>query len=369
MTIRCAFPISLGRIMSVLILLHSLNTAVWAATALSSGVKASFSLPAVTDPTLFAADFGYTMFVPVGATRLKIDMESQGPANVDLVAKFGSDVAFVNGAVVGDFVSQELAGPESIVINQPQPGTYFIGLALLTANVQVSGSLTATVTLQSNEMIVPQFVNGGGWTTSLFLSNVSAFPEDYTIRFFDNAGAPRQVPLVGLGSRDSINGSLNPGQVAIFEASDTGALVAGWADIKPATSTSNRLNGFTVFRYRAAGTSDSEAIVTPGTVNDRSFVVVFDNVNGFSTGVALVNPNSTSTSIAIFVRDQNGGNVTSETLTLGANSQISFFTKDHYPSIADKKGSLLISAAAGFSAVGLRFSPGFTSFTSFPPLK
>ena len=74
MTIRCAFPISLGRIMSVLILLHSLNTAVWAATALSSGVKASFSLPAVTDPTLFAADFGYTMFVPVGATRLKIDM-------------------------------------------------------------------------------------------------------------------------------------------------------------------------------------------------------------------------------------------------------------------------------------------------------
>jgi hypothetical protein len=96
---------------------------------------------------------------------------------------------------------------------------------------------------------------------------------------------------------------------------------------------------------------------------------LYDNANQFSSGVALVNPNSVGLSVAVTLRSQNGSTIGSDTITLAANSQISFFTADRFPATANNKGSLILSSNAGFAAVGLRFSPGFASYTSFPPLK
>jgi hypothetical protein len=218
-------------------------------------------------------------------------------------------------------------------------------------------------------MIVPQFINGGGWATTLFLTNVSSSSENYVIRFLNNSGASRQVSIQGRGTADTLSGTLAAGEVAVFETSDAGVLELGWAAVTPGTTTATRLNAFTVFRYHAAGAPDSEAIVTPGNLSDRSLVILYDNVNGFASGVALVNPNSTSLSLGVTIRRQDGGTIGSDTITLGPSGQTSFFTTDRYAATANSKGSLVISGNAGFAVVGLRFSPGFATFTSFPPLK
>src|SRR5207244_5679240 len=157
------------------------------------------------------------------------------------------------GMVVADYRSEGDTANESISVNSPAAGTYYIGFLLWTTNTAVTSTVTATITtgstsnLAGNTLVVPQFINGGGWTTVLFLTNTSSSSENYTIRFFDNTGAPRQVAIQGSGTINTLTGSVSPGQIAVFQTSDAGTLALGWAAVIPGTANATRLNMFTVF--------------------------------------------------------------------------------------------------------------------------
>ncbi|MEK7408077.1 MAG: PPC domain-containing protein [Acidobacteriota bacterium] len=122
------------------------------AKALASGVPQSFSLDAVSSPTLFTGSLAYQIAVPQGATRLEIRLAtSTANVNADLYARFGSEPAVASGRVVADHSATESGGSETLVVTATsspalRQGTYYISVAVLTPNVAASGTITATVT-------------------------------------------------------------------------------------------------------------------------------------------------------------------------------------------------------------------------------
>jgi hypothetical protein len=120
-------------------------------TLLRSGVPASFTLPAVDNPTLYIGDYGFRITVPEGATSLNVRLNTTTPnADLDLYVRADADVDLADGEVLADFYSESDSGNESITITrtsspQLKPGTYFVGLGVFAQGVVTSGTVTATI--------------------------------------------------------------------------------------------------------------------------------------------------------------------------------------------------------------------------------
>ena len=120
---------------------------------LTSGVASSFLLGPVSTGTLIAGNRGYRIQVPQGATRLEIRLSgttATGPADLDLYARFGSDVTISDGRAVADHIVEAPSGAASLIIQpnstpQLRAGTYFIAIGLFTKDAEVTGTITATV--------------------------------------------------------------------------------------------------------------------------------------------------------------------------------------------------------------------------------
>lgn len=149
---------------------------------LVSGRAANFRLTPVDSPTLFSGDFGFRLTVPEGATRVDFILRTTTPnADVDLYIRRGADVDVADGRVVADYLSEGDTGAETITItpnsNPPlQPGTYFVAFGLFARNVEVSGTITANVTVGTG---------GGGPRPSGAPTLVSGVPLKYELPAVD----------------------------------------------------------------------------------------------------------------------------------------------------------------------------------------
>lgn len=121
-----------------------------AANALRSGVPADFSFAPVERPALEHGQNGFYIDVAEGATRLDVRLNTAtAGADLDLYVRRGQDVIVVNGGVVADFRSEGPAGSEAVTVTSAttpplQPGRYYVGIAIYTTGVPVSGTVTAT---------------------------------------------------------------------------------------------------------------------------------------------------------------------------------------------------------------------------------
>ena len=350
--------------------LHVGSDYAYGQTALTSAVPYAVTLnPQPTVPILLTGCC--YIDVPAGTATLTIQMITTG-GDLDLYVRFGQDVALGGatiGSIVADYGSQGPTGSETIRINSPQAGRWYIASVVWTANVEITRTITATssAAISANTLVIPQFVNGGGWSTAVFLTNVSSVSENLTVSFFGDSGNPRQVQLAGSGTVSSQTATLGPGQTVVYETTSTGVLDVGWASVTIGT-TNNRITGFAIFRYRAAGAPDAEAIVNFGNTSDQSLVMLYDQLSGFTTGLALVNPGAATVTLSVTIRDVSGATIGNGTITLPPFSHQASFISERYPITANKRGSLLINGTAGFSILGLRFNSSGT-FTSFAPLK
>ena len=353
-----------------LAVLHVGSDYAYAQTSLTSAVPHTVTVNPQSSVPVLLTGCCY-MDVPAGTAILTIQMTATA-GDLDLYVRFGQDVALGGatiGSIVADYSSQGPTGSETIRINLPQAGRWYIATVVWTANVEITRTITATssAAITANTLVIPQFVNGGGWSTTLFLTNVSSVSESLTVSFFGESGSARQVPLLGSGTVSSQATTLVPGQTVIYETTGTGVLDVGWASVTLGT-TNNRITGFAIFRYRTAGAPDSEAIVNFGNTSDQSLVMLYDQLSGSTTGLALVNPGAATVTLSVTIRDVFGATIGTGTITLPPFSHQASFISERYPITANKRGSVLIVGTAGFSILGLRFNPSGT-FTSFPPLK
>jgi hypothetical protein len=117
----------------------------------SPALHTTFSLPAVSESTLFAGDYGFQVVVPPGASQLTVQIATETPnAEVQLYLRFGQDIALNSGHVVADFYSNSSGGNHTITVapsSSPKlrAGTYYIGFGVFTTGVPITGTVTAYI--------------------------------------------------------------------------------------------------------------------------------------------------------------------------------------------------------------------------------
>ena len=305
----------------------------------------------------------------------------QSPSQTLLVSTNDAPVSLSNSAADAAWLSVRVVdqwagaidGATQMVL--PQPGRLIIsadptGLAPGTYSGQVTiddspNGATVPVTLRvvSKDLIVPQVVDGGNWNTVITLVNTDAVPAPFTVKFWQQNGTPMSVSLDGIGTVSSYLDTIPVGGTRILNTTGLGSTISsGWAQV----SIQNSVGGTAILRQ--PGTSgDSEAAVPAAAPPGQSFVLPFDNVAGFQTGLALINPGSSDSTIAVGVRDEDGNQIASDSITLPPHGSQASFLQDKYPQLVNRRGEVKFDSKTDISAVGLRFSPGST-LTWFQPV-
>ncbi|MCS6805509.1 MAG: SBBP repeat-containing protein [Acidobacteriota bacterium] len=115
---------------------------------LTSGVPHTGSIPAPQPGSGILNSTQYTIQVPSGATRLRVDLS--GNQDVDLFVRFGQPIQIQGGQAVADYRSTSAGGTETITITTTsspplRAGTYYIAVANFGPGA-ATFTLTATVT-------------------------------------------------------------------------------------------------------------------------------------------------------------------------------------------------------------------------------
>jgi photosystem II stability/assembly factor-like uncharacterized protein len=209
----------------------------------------------------------------------------------------------------------------------------------------------------SGPIYFPQFVDGGGYTTSLILMNTSTTTETGIFQIMDNRGDPLVVHQVDGISGSSFLYSISPNSIIRFQTD--GAAVdgkTGWVQLKPDAGTSTPV-GSGVFVYNPVNVLVTESGV-PGasaTTHARIYVDLSQNHN---TGLAIANISEAEAAITISAYQTDGATVAGTSqgpLKLGAHGHDSKFADQFITGLpAGFTGVLDVSSAAPFAALTVR---------------
>jgi hypothetical protein len=134
-------------------------------------------------------------------------------------------------------------------------------------------------------------------------------------------------------------------------------------------TTTGSIGGFEVFRWTTFG---QEASVPLETRTPNSFVLMFDDTNGLTTGVALANPSVSSAYVTMTLRDDTGAPLSSMQFFLPPRRHKSFMLPDPawFPAAANKRGTaeFLVPAGSQISVIGLRARSSDGTLTTIPVL-
>ena len=217
------------------------------------------------------------------------------------------------------------------------------------------------VRASGSDTIVPQFVYGGGWKSTLHFVNTGDVLHRFTVRFWTGSGDAWPVVLDGVGTFSTVEVTLPAKQTIEVRTIDGGDVVQqGWAEIAYPVGASSDVTGLATFRQRVAGRPDFEAVVPfASSFNTRSFLL-FDEQAGFTTGIALVaNRSFSNTTVTVNIRNSTGERLVLDQITMEPRQKLVFSLAERFPAATGQRGSIEITASPGnFAMLGLRFNPG-----------
>lgn len=163
---------------------------------------------------------------------------------------------------------------------------------------------------------------------------------------------PIRLPQTGATlTTSALSQSLSPGGMLIAEvqANDAAPGVSGWAQL----IASGAVSGFEVFRWTTYG---QEASVPLETRSPGSFLLVFDNTSGLTTGVALSNASATAATVTQNIYDDSGTLLQTSTLNIAPRSHSSYLLPGHDPATANKRGMVeyVVPTGSRIALIGLR---------------
>jgi hypothetical protein len=254
------------------------------------------------------------------------------------------------------------------------------GTSTFTARVTDSTFTTATQTYTltviaagtvARSGVLAHIAAGGGWTTVISLINTSASPIAVTVVFHADDGSALSLPLTTTqqgvtqtATAASLNGVINPNTTLTISTGDQiPSTFVGWADVL----SSGSVSGFAIFRQTTANGTASEGTVPLQGQFPSKIVLPYDNTAGFVTGVAISNLSTVSVTVTATIWDQNGFQLSVQSIALPGNGHTSFAFPDRLGVTAGKQGIVAFqsSGSGGLTGLGLRFSP-FGTFTSVP---
>ena len=230
-------------------------------------------------------------------------------------------------------------------------------------------AVSAAASAQSFTYYFPQVAVGGGWRTTVFLSNATAGPASGSITFTANNGSPFFTNWLDENGNNLTNGNnvinfqLASGESRKFVSMDDHPLVAGYAMVSANAS----VLGTAMFSLLdGAGNITAEAGV-PMAIPLGKQAVFVDTTSGFRTGVAIANPNSGDLEVHFELLTDTGQLLSSTIRTLGGFQHISLFTDELFPGQGAMVGRLQYWCTNPMVSVALRFSPT-VQFTTMPPI-
>ncbi|WP_321476054.1 fibronectin type III domain-containing protein [uncultured Paludibaculum sp.] len=220
----------------------------------------------------------------------------------------------------------------------------FVVLALLAANGLAQAATS---------YILPQLAFGGGWSTTVYLSNTGTLTGVAILSFYDDQGNALTAPLNG-GAAANTSVSLASGAAAAFEFPNVGPLQQGWISLTLAEG----ITGYAVFRQSAPGAQDQEAVVPLVPAGNQSASFPFDN-RSLVTTLAVVNPSGVAAAVNVVARDANAAMLGSTQLAVPPRGKRAVVIAD-LPGLASSSGQfgtidLVTATPAALAALALRF--------------
>ncbi|MEP6715476.1 MAG: choice-of-anchor D domain-containing protein, partial [Terriglobia bacterium] len=231
--------------------------------------------------------------------------------------------------------------------------------ALIPFAVNAEGLPTFT-----NQYILSQVADGGGWRTTLNLINPSTAPVTYQMNLIDHSGGALPIET-GPGTASQFSGTIAPGASVTYTSSGNRGSQDGLANV----ASTQPLVASGVFSFSAAGGPTFEAAVPALAAKSQTLLLPFDNTNGKSTGLALANNGSSAATIAFVYRPESGSAAALGAQTLAASSKTAFVLTDKYPQLQNARGTLTMDAGSpALTALGIRGLPtgAFTSLPVYP---
>ncbi len=236
------------------------------------------------------------------------------------------------------------------------------------------------------ELVIPHFADGGGWTTDIVLVNPTDGTLTGALAFRDQGAEGSAAGLVELTLNEQAGSSfayaINPRSSIRFRTSgQTSATTTGSVTITP-ESGSSRPGGLGIFRFQQAGVTISEAGIPAFDASSTLRMYVegsgdFDSagIGSLESGLAIANRESVPARVDLELTNLDGSPTgVSGSVPLPSNGQVAAFITQFtgFESLAAPfQGILRITASSDVSVVGLRGrynARGDFLITSTPPV-
>jgi len=219
--------------------------------------------------------------------------------------------------------------------------------------------------LAGQSLTIPHIVDGGGWQSTIVLTNMSANAASATLVFHKETGGGNTGPWTpAFQEVVSTSGLAMAGGSTLFlhttgKASDP--LSQGWAELNADPG----VTGYVVFTIRVPGRQDQEGTAPAASASNR-MLVPYDDANGFVTGIAVTNPTGTSQTLSVGFRTTTGGVSVNSLPPIPPGGHVSFVLSQQFPVILGHEGlAEFYSSSGNISMIALRFNPT-SSFTAAP---
>ncbi|MBI5282601.1 MAG: putative Ig domain-containing protein [Candidatus Solibacter usitatus] len=247
----------------------------------------------------------------------------------------------------------------------------------LTDNAGVSTTAPFSITVTAGTTypragVISQLASGGGWKTTISLSNLNAAIAQVRVNLVGEDGLPLILPMTVTqgGSAITVTAStvdrtLGANATLLIETeAAVSVTTVGWADVRSSVP----VTGYAIFRQRQGSGAESEGTSVLENRIQTSVIVPYDNLAGFSTGVAVVNLGADAQGlITAIMRDDTGAEVGRDLIQLPPNGHTSFSMHARFPVLSGRRGFVEFQSnqPGGMTALGLRFNPAM-SFTNVP---
>ena len=233
-------------------------------------------------------------------------------------------------------------------------------------------TVSAATTITQNEIFYfPHVADGGGFKTTLFITNPGATSTtaNVTITFNDfgdsegNTIVPAFVDNTGQQFSGTISLELGGGKSRrLVSTAASGAIGVGFAKV----ASDIAVTGSAIFSQFSGSSLIAEAGVDPSsTATSQS---IFVDEAGFLTAFAYANLSEGQTAnITFTLLNAEGQTIDTTTTTLAPLNHMSQFVFQLFSNTTDLSGTMQISSDVALTVVALRFLNDFSIFTSVPP--
>ena len=196
-----------------------------------------------------------------------------------------------------------------------------------------AGQVPAVVT------VIPQFVDGASWQTTLGIVNTNASAATASVNCFQETAAgdtstQAWAPPFTEGTNTQ-NLNLAAGASLFLDTPGTAATLSqGWCEV----SASDGVQVYSKFTWSYSGGGQG---IAPAVVSGTDIMIPFDNTKGSSTAIALANP--TASAEAVMISFQLAGvqsplTISQGGVTLQPNGHKAFLIPAQFPATAGQRG-------------------------------